>query len=626
MATETPTDEGAAGRAGVRTRAKWYALGYPVFWLGVVFVIPMALLFIVSFWVNIPGGSYRAGATLENYTRFLTSRLYLGQLWLTIEISLVTAIISLLMGYPIAYYLARMERAWLRNLLLLTIISSLWVTYVIRAYAWQVILASGGILSSTGVALGILAEARSFYPGYWALVVGMVYVFLPFMILTLYTSIRNIDDDLLAASKNLGAGPTTTFRRVTLPLSKNGIISGTALVFILGLGSYLLPRLLGGAPERTLPVLIEQQIINEQNYPFGAAMSIGLIVVVIVFLWLVLKFTNVSAASLGGTEGIDSLDGSDGDEHDRPANVSPDSPTADSKRLLVSPIPGLSSVRRVLTRGLDRLLSVTTVVDARQRERAIRYGTGGFVALVMAFIAVPLAIVMAVSVTPERFLTFPPGGFSLQWYVEVFTDTSWLEAIVTSLVIATGAAILSTTIGGTLAFALDRYDYRLRDVFGAFGILPILIPPVIFGVAFLIFFLRIGLQGSVLGIIIAHGIFYAPFPFILIAQGLDELERTYEEAAMNLGASPLKTIRTITYPLLQANVVAGAMFAFILSLNEYIIAWLLSFFLVSTIPIQIFTQLRYGYSPSIAAASVVLIAITVVAMVVIDRLSGGIWG
>jgi putative spermidine/putrescine transport system permease protein len=264
-------------------------------------------------------------------------------------------------------------------------------------------------------------------------------------------------------------------------------------------------------------------------------------------------------------------------------------------------------------------------VDGRTKERLLSVVLRGYVALVMLFVAGPLFIIAAVSFTPEQFLTFPPGGFSLRWYVEFFTDTGWLGALFNSLAIALGAAILSSTIGGSLAFALDRYDYNWSRLMGTLGVLPILVPPVIVAVAFLVFFLEIGLAGSYLGIIIAHGIFYSPFPFILISQGLDELDTGYEEAAMNLGATPTTTIRTITYPLLRTNVISGALFAFILSLNEYIIAWLLSLFLVQTIPIRIFNQLRYSYPPVIAAASVFFIVLTVVVMTAIDRMSGGIW-
>ncbi|MFB6270747.1 MAG: ABC transporter permease, partial [Halobacterium sp.] len=279
MAAETSTSGGESGRAGLKQNAKYYILSYPLAWLVFVFLVPLGMLFVFSFWVNVPSAGYKAGFTLENYVRFFTTSLYVDQLWLTVELALVTAIASLLLGYPLAYYLARIDRPWLRNALLITVVSSLWITYVIRAYAWQVILASRGILSSVLVGTGILSSHQSFYPGYWGLVVGMVYVFLPFMVLSLYSSIRNLDGELLEASKNLGAGPVRTFRKVTLPLTKNGIASGTSLVFILALGAYVLPRLLGTPDQRTLPVLIEQQVMSESNYPFGAAMSIVLIVV-----------------------------------------------------------------------------------------------------------------------------------------------------------------------------------------------------------------------------------------------------------------------------------------------------------------------------------------------------------
>ena len=613
MAAETASDGAEEGRAGLRENAKWYVLSYPLSWLVVVFLVPLSMLVVFSFWVNIPGGQYEAGFTLENYRRFLTTSLYLNQLWLTIELSLVTAVSSLFLGYPLAYYLARLNRPRLRSVLLITIVSSLWITYVIRAYAWQVILASRGIVSSIGVATGILSQHQSFYPGYWGLVVGMVYVFLPFMVLTLYSSLRNIDGELLEASKNLGAGPARTFRKVTLPLSKNGIASGTALVFILALGAYVLPRLLGSASQRTLPVLIEQQIMSESNYPFGAAMSIGLVAVVLVFLWVLLRLTNVSTGDLSGTDAVDAEEESRGLRSSQTLTSRVTSALASAAAAL-----GLVTAARTVS-------DAVSTVDSNTREAVTRTVFNAYVGLVMLFVAAPLAIIVAVSFTPEEFLTFPPGGFSLRWYVEFFTDSSWTLALANSLSIAALAAVLATTIGGILAFALDRFDYPFERALAGFGVLPILIPPVIIGVAFLVFFLQLGLAGNRLAIIVAHGIFYAPFPFILITQGLGEIDRTYEEAAMNLGASSVRTIRTITYPLLRTNVISGALFAFILSLNEYIIAWLLSLFLVDTIPIQIFNQLRYSYPPTIAAASTVFIGLTVVVMTAIDRLSGGIW-
>jgi len=245
--------------------------------------------------------------------------------------------------------------------------------------------------------------------------------------------------------------------------------------------------------------------------------------------------------------------------------------------------------------------------------------------LVVGFILLPLVVIGLMSFTPSEFLKFPPGGLSLRWYSEFFNSITWLVAMQNSLFIAVAAAVGATSIGGTAAFALDRYDYQFETALTGLAILPILLPPVIIGVAFVTFFGLLGIGGQLWTLVVAHSIFFAPFPFVLVSQGLGDIDRSYEEAAADLGAKRLTVIRRITVPLLRTNIFAGALFAFILSLNEYIISWLISGFGFKTIPIQIFTSLRYSYSPVIAAVSLLFIVITVVVMTIVDRYSGGMW-
>lgn len=259
------------------------------------------------------------------------------------------------------------------------------------------------------------------------------------------------------------------------------------------------------------------------------------------------------------------------------------------------------------------------------RDRLYTILLNGYTVLVVGFVLLPLVVISLMSFTPSEFLQFPPQGFSLRWYTEFFGSTTWLLAMQNSLFIAVAAAIGATSIGATSAFALDRYDYRFETALTGLSILPILLPPVIIGVAFVTFFGLIGVGGQLWTLVIAHSIFFAPFPFVLVSQGLGDIDRSYEEAAADLGASRLTVIRRITVPLLRSNLFAGALFAFILSLNEYIISWLISGFSFKTIPIQIFTSLRYTYSPIIAAVSLLFIVMTVVVMVVVDRVSGGVW-
>ena len=277
-----------------------------------------------------------------------------------------------------------------------------------------------------------------------------------------------------------------------------------------------------------------------------------------------------------------------------------------------------------------------TVDGARGSTGLTRALTGGtvdlpglaarlYLGLSLIFILAPILIIVSISVTPEQFLTFPPGGVSGQWFNEVLSNPEWVAAIRTSLLVALGASVVSVSIGLPLAFALDRYDVPYMGVIRSFGVLPILIPPVIIGVAFTSYFLAIGLTGSVFTLAVAHGVFYAPFSLVLIGNGLEEMDRSVEEAAMNLGATEFQTLRTVTFPIIRANVFSGVLFAFILSLNEYIIAFLVSGFTVVTVPIKIFSSLRYSYSPVIAAISVIYVVLTTLLVAVVEHYTGGIW-
>jgi|AntDeeMinimDraft_6_1070357.scaffolds.fasta_scaffold01226_4 ABC-type spermidine/putrescine transport system permease subunit II len=259
------------------------------------------------------------------------------------------------------------------------------------------------------------------------------------------------------------------------------------------------------------------------------------------------------------------------------------------------------------------------------RDRLYAFLLNSYTALVVGFILLPLVVISLMSFTPSEFLRFPPDGLSLRWYREFFDSRTWLLAMQNSLFIAVASAIGATSIGATAAFALNRYDYRFEVALTGLVILPILLPPVIIGVAFVTLFGLLGVGGQSWTLAIAHSIFFSPFPFVLVSQGLADVDQSYEEAAADLGAGRLSVIRRITVPLLQANLFAGALFAFILSLNEYIISWLISGFSFKTIPIQIFTSLRYTYSPVIAAVSLLFILMTIVVMLLVDRFAGGMW-
>jgi len=300
MAHEAQTEPTADG--GRLPSAKYLVVSYPAAALAGLFALPLLLLFVFSFFQNVSGGYLRYVLTAENYVRLVQEPLYVQRLLFTLRIAAVTTLGSLLLGYPLAYRLATTDRSLVRRTVMIIVISSLWLTFIIRGYAWAILLRSNGLFPVLAARLGLTEQPVSLVPGYWALVVSMIYVFLPFMVLTLYTSINNVDAELREAARNLGAGPLTTFRHVTLPLTKDGIVSGSLLVFVLSLGVYVLPRILGNPPQWTLAVVIGNQVTIESNVPFGATLSIALMAVVVVIIAVTVRLSGVDTFGVGDAE------------------------------------------------------------------------------------------------------------------------------------------------------------------------------------------------------------------------------------------------------------------------------------------------------------------------------------
>jgi putative spermidine/putrescine transport system permease protein len=210
-------------------------------------------------------------------------------------------------------------------------------------------------------------------------------------------------------------------------------------------------------------------------------------------------------------------------------------------------------------------------------------------------------------------LLFPPDGFSLQWYGEVFAQPDWSGALVNSLLIATLAALLAVSVALCLAlFAWSRGGALARALVGL-GVAPFLLPPVISALGFMIFWISVGLYGNMLATIVSHGVFLVALPLVTIALGLESIDRQLIEAAKTMGANKRIVFATVVLPLVRPYIISGYAFAFVLSLNEYLIAYMVAGFTVETLPIKIFNSLRYGYTP--VMASVAILFVVVAAMV-----------
>lgn len=270
------------------------ALPYIV-WAVMMLVLPMALIALYS--VMEQGNSIISFSfTLEHYIKFFTDRDFLLILWRSLMIAVKTTIICLLLGYPVAYFIVR-SREKVQNALILCITLPMWINMLVRTYAWIGMLSEDGLIQKILQFLGMGNVDLLYTEG--AVLLGMVYNFLPFMILQIQTSLSKMDNSLLEASADLGASPAQTFRRVTLPLSLPGVINGITLVFLPAVSSFFIPKLLGGGQYFLIGNMIENQFITVGEWNFGSAISM---IMAVIMMLLMMAVRKVELRNQGGKE------------------------------------------------------------------------------------------------------------------------------------------------------------------------------------------------------------------------------------------------------------------------------------------------------------------------------------
>ena len=251
-----------------------------IFWLICFFLLPLISILIYSFLERGTYGGVQWHFTLQNYQR-LFDGIYIGILWRSVSSAFICTAICLLIGYPFAYYLARYRPKW-RNVLLLLVVIPFWTNFLIRTYAWILILRTEGILNSFLTMLIPHFQPLELLNTQFAVQIGLVYGYLPFMILPLYAAFEQLDLSLIEAAKDLGASSRRAFWHVTVPLSLPGILAGSMLVFIPTVGAFLTPDLLGGGKVSYIGNVIERQFKTARDAPFGSALSFMLMGIVLV--------------------------------------------------------------------------------------------------------------------------------------------------------------------------------------------------------------------------------------------------------------------------------------------------------------------------------------------------------
>jgi spermidine/putrescine transport system permease protein len=264
----------------------WALLAPGAFWLAAFFTVPILIMLAYSLMPRGIYGGVDRGFTLEHYARFFDP-LYLEVLERTFVWSVACTVICLVLGYPVAYVIVRSGR-W-RNLLLFLVVLPFWTSFLVRTFAMIFLMRDSGLINNWLLKLHVVSEPLTILYTPFAVMAGLVYGFLPFMILPIYASLEKLDTSLLEAAEVLGARPRARFRRVTLPLSMPGVVAGCLLVFIPALGSFLTSDLLGGAKELMIGNLVQNQFSSARNWPFGSAASFIVMALVLGAVMLYLR-------------------------------------------------------------------------------------------------------------------------------------------------------------------------------------------------------------------------------------------------------------------------------------------------------------------------------------------------
>jgi spermidine/putrescine transport system permease protein len=273
----------------------WALLAPGGFWLFLFFLVPILVMLVYSFMPRGIYGGVEPGFTFEHYARFFDP-LYLEVLQRTFLWSIGCTMICLILGYPVAYAIVRAGR-W-RNRLLFLVILPFWTSFLVRTFAMIFLMRDTGLINNWLLELGLIDQPLTILYTPLAVMVGLVYGFLPFMILPIYASLEKLDPSLLEAAEVLGARAGARFRTVTLPLSMPGVVAGCLLVFIPALGSFLTPDLLGGAKQMMIGNLVQNQFSSARNWPFGSAASFIVMALVLAAVMIFLRVKDQS----GGRE------------------------------------------------------------------------------------------------------------------------------------------------------------------------------------------------------------------------------------------------------------------------------------------------------------------------------------
>ncbi|MFT3974961.1 MAG: ABC transporter permease subunit [Amaricoccus sp.] len=523
-------------------------------YLSLLVIAPFAMLVVYSFW-RADFFSVTPAFTFENFAKLATSPLYRGVLLKTLLAASIASVIAVLVGYVVAYAIVFRFEAWGRRILLL-IMASLLASYIVRVYALTTILGTNGLINRSLLGLGLIETPISWLLyGYPTIIIALVYLYMPIVILLLFSGMQGIDTRLFEASRDLGRGHFGTLVHVLLPLSRPAVRTAFFFVFILIASDYVTPRMVGGVDGQMIGTIIADQFGAANNYPFGAALSLAMLAGFAVFI--------------GGF--------------------------ALAERLV-------TLIARRIPAGLARIAAVSGARMSLPRLPVAETVT--IVTLVCLF--APLVTVLVFSFNEARNPGLPYTGVTLSWYGEVLTSPDFHRALLTSVKIAAITILGGVALGLPTAIALAWRDFALKPSFLGLTYLPMIVPGVVLGVALLTILVTLGIRLGYLVTAAAHTMLVLPYVVQTLRIRLERIDPRIIEAAADLGSGRLRVLRTVTLPILLPALLGAGVLAMAMSLDELLV----TNFTIGrdvTVPAWIAARMRTGLTPALNAVAILML-------------------
>jgi putative spermidine/putrescine transport system permease protein len=526
-----------------RLRASGWLLLLPsLIALVILFVVPLVNLVVESF--------TEPSAGLGNYASLFTDGYTIRVLGRTLLIALVVSVVGALLAYPYAYAMTLVSPT-VRAVLVTIVLVPFWTSMLARNFAWLVLMQDGGVVQRVLRPFGLGDGGLVGTP--LAVGIAMTQVLLPFLVLPMYSAMEQIDGRLVAAGQSLGAPRTRAFRRVYLPLSMPGVVAGMSLAFVLALGFYVTPALLGSTRNAMIAQVINVRARDLLDFGGAGAMGMFLLVITLVVLGLSRRLAgqNIAVVVAGGHQ--------------------------------------------------------TRSRAGGERSSEVGMWLRLYTAIVAILLVAPTLVVIPMSFSSAQTFRFPPDGWSLRWYQELFTSPEWTAAILNSLQVGIYTAVFATVLGTTAAFGLARLRSRWRGAVNGFLLSPMIVPHILVALVVFATFLRLGLSGTLIGIILAHTALAVPFVVIAVTARLQGMDSRLAGVAASLGANPVSAFRRVTLPLVMPGILSGAVLAFVTSLDEVVIALFLQAPGAITLPVQMFNSVTVQIDPTISAASSLMV-------------------